>query len=212
MMSKSRPCSSLESARLRPHLEDPDRRCVVDEHLGVVQPGEGFDKPGVILFAEKPARNRCASTRASEVSMRMKSCSFDISRLNIPTVLPASMPQCRAMFSTKLVLPIDGRAATITRSDLKARRHLVEVDEAARRTGDEPTMLLELLDQLVAGVDQLRDGDEARPSRCRQSGRSTARPHPAGRRRPPRRRRRGRGHRWPTGSGGGADFSLTIFA
>ena len=35
----------------------------------------------------------------------------------MPTVFPASMPQCSAMFSTKLVLPIDGRAATMTRSD-----------------------------------------------------------------------------------------------
>ena len=70
--------------------------------------------------------------------MRMNSCSFDISRLKMPTVLPASMPQCSAMLSTKLVFPIDGRAATMTRSRLlEAGRHLVEIDEAARHAGDE---------------------------------------------------------------------------
>ena len=63
-----------------------------------------------------PWRRRCESTRASEVSMRMKSCSFDISRLNTPTTLPCSRAAFCAMLMTKDVLPIDGRAAMITRS------------------------------------------------------------------------------------------------
>jgi hypothetical protein len=49
--------------------------------------------------------------------MRMNSCSFDISRLKKPTVMSVDVPTCCAMFSTKLVLPIDGRAATMMRSD-----------------------------------------------------------------------------------------------
>ena len=54
--------------------------------------------------------------RASDVSRRMNSCSFDISRLKKPTVMPSFVPMCCAMFRQKLVLPIDGRAATMTRS------------------------------------------------------------------------------------------------
>ena len=49
--------------------------------------------------------------------MRMNSCSFDISRLKKPTVMSVEVPTCCAMLSTKLVLPIDGRAATSIRSD-----------------------------------------------------------------------------------------------
>ncbi len=64
-----------------------------------------------------PPRSRCASIRASAVSMRRNSCSFDISRLNMPTVMSVLVPTCCAMFSTRLVLPIDGRAATMMRSD-----------------------------------------------------------------------------------------------
>ena len=54
--------------------------------------------------------------RASDVSMRRNSCSFDISRLKKPTVMSVLVPTCCAMFSTRLVFPIDGRAATMTRS------------------------------------------------------------------------------------------------
>ena len=48
--------------------------------------------------------------------MRMNSCSFDISRLKNPTVIAVCVPTYCAMFRTRLVLPIDGRAATMTRS------------------------------------------------------------------------------------------------
>ncbi len=49
--------------------------------------------------------------------MRMNSCSFDISRLNTPTVSPVFVPTCCAMFMTRLVLPIEGRPATRIRSE-----------------------------------------------------------------------------------------------
>ena len=78
------------------------------------------------------------------------------------------------MFSTKLVLPIDGRAATITRSDFwKPGRHLVEIDEAARHAGDEPLVLLQLLDRREAALHELAERHEARrASGPRRSGRS----------------------------------------
>ncbi len=47
--------------------------------------------------------------------MRMNSDSFDISRLKNPAT-PPCVATCWQMFSTRLVLPIDGRAATITMS------------------------------------------------------------------------------------------------
>ena len=45
----------------------------------------------------------------------MNSCSFDISRLKKPA-MPPLVATCCAMLSTRLVLPIDGRAATMIRS------------------------------------------------------------------------------------------------
>jgi hypothetical protein len=45
---------------------------------------------------------------------------------------------------------------------LKARRHLVEIGEPGRHAGDEAAMLLQLLDELVAGVDEVADLDEPR--------------------------------------------------
>ena len=82
----------------------------------------------------------------------------------MPTVLPASMPQCSAMFSTKLVFPIDGRAATMTRSDfwkpdVISSRSTKPLGTPVTR----PLCCLELLDQLVAGVDELAQLDEAGP-------------------------------------------------
>ena len=44
------------------------------------------------------------------------SCSLLISRLNTPTLLRSLTAACSAMLSAKLVLPTDGRAATMTRS------------------------------------------------------------------------------------------------
>ncbi len=80
----------------------------------------------------------------------------------MPTVLPASMPQCSAMFSTKLVLPIDGRAATMTRSDFwKPDVISSRSTKPARHAGDEAAVLLELLDELIAGIDELAHADES---------------------------------------------------
>src|SRR5579864_6149723 len=106
----------LQTAGLRPHLEDADRGRIIDEEFRLVEAPKRGGQARVVLLAEVASRNRCASTRASDVSSRRNNCSFDISKLNIPTVFPPSMPQCDAMFRTRLVLPIEGRAATITRS------------------------------------------------------------------------------------------------
>ena len=64
----------------------------------------------------KPVRSLCESTWACEASMRMSSASFDISREKTPTTLPSRMAAFSAMFMASAVLPIEGRAAMMTRS------------------------------------------------------------------------------------------------
>ncbi len=63
-----------------------------------------------------PVRRRWASMRASAQSRRSASCSFDISSEKKPTVSPTRSATCWATLRQKEVLPIAGRAATITRS------------------------------------------------------------------------------------------------
>ena len=66
-----------------------------------------------------------------------------------------------AMFSTRLVFPIDGRAATMIRSPrLQPARHLVEVDEAGRHARDQPLLLEQLLDLREALLHQIAHRDE----------------------------------------------------
>ena len=80
-------------------------------------------------------RSLCASTRASEQSNRETSCSADISRLKMPTVLPFFAAYC-AMFRARAVLPIDGRRGDDDQIlPLKAGGHLIEVGEAGRHAG-----------------------------------------------------------------------------
>jgi hypothetical protein len=54
---------------------------------------------------------------------------------------------------TKLVLPIEGRAATMTRSE----GWNPDVISSGRHAGDEPAGLGELFDELIAGIDELAD-------------------------------------------------------
>ena len=64
-----------------------------------------------------PLRSRCASMRASDVSMRCTSDSLLISSEKNATGTLFSIAACCAMLSMNAVFPIDGRAATMTRSD-----------------------------------------------------------------------------------------------
>ena len=64
-----------------------------------------------------PLRSRCASMRASDVSMRCTRDSLLISSEKNATGTLCSMAAYCAMFSVNAVFPIDGRAATMMRSD-----------------------------------------------------------------------------------------------
>jgi hypothetical protein len=88
---------------------------------------------------------------------------LDISSENRPTVSPTRIDTCWAMLRQKEVLPIAGRAATITRSPFwRPARHLVEVDEAGGEPGDHVLRLGELVDRAEALLDDLPHPDEAR--------------------------------------------------
>ena len=109
-----------------------------------------------------PLRSRCASMRASDVSMRCTSDSLLISSEKNATGTLCSIAACCAMFSVNAVFPIDGRAATMIEiRRLEARRHLVEIVEAARDAGDRLAAALERLDALHRRPEQLLDAREA---------------------------------------------------
>ena len=65
----------------------------------------------------EPVRILCASTRAREQSKRSSNASRDISSEKMPTTFPSTMAAFSAMFIANAVLPIEGRAARMTRSD-----------------------------------------------------------------------------------------------
>ena len=70
------------------------------------------------LSRRLPVIKRWFSTRPSLAMRRVTSCSLDISREKMATVLPDSRAADRATFRAILVLPIPGRAASKSRSDL----------------------------------------------------------------------------------------------
>ena len=70
------------------------------------------------LSRRLPVVSRVFSMRPSLAMSRVTSCSLDISREKMATVLPDSLAALRAMFRAILVLPIPGRAASSKRSDL----------------------------------------------------------------------------------------------
>ncbi|MNR14826.1 hypothetical protein D3C85_1313220 [compost metagenome] len=66
--------------------------------------------------SRRPVRSRCWSSRPTEPSIRMASCTPAISIENTATGRPCSTATCSPMFSENAVLPIDGRPATMIRS------------------------------------------------------------------------------------------------
>ena len=88
-------------------------------------------------------------------SSRRTSCSLLISRLKTPTLLRSLTAACSAMLSAKLVLPTDGRAATITRSlfcSPVVRR--VEVLEPGAHAADLTAVGVEVVEAVVGIVEQ----------------------------------------------------------
>ena len=64
-----------------------------------------------------PVRSFWESTFDSIDSIRLTSCSFDISRLNTMQGSPFLTATCSTTFRTNAVLPIEGRAAIKIKSD-----------------------------------------------------------------------------------------------
>ena len=72
---------------------------------------------GQSCSASLPVLIFCSSTRPSELISRIASCSAGISIENTATGLSPLIATCSARFIAKVVLPIDGRPATMMRSE-----------------------------------------------------------------------------------------------
>ena len=82
----------------------------------------------------------------------------------MPTVLSVLVPTCCAMFSTRLVLPIDGRAATMTMSD--GCRPEVISSRSAKPVGTPVTSSLrEASFSMVSRLVSAKSFSETKPSR-----------------------------------------------
>ena len=101
------------------------------------------------LSRKLPVVSRWFSTSPSDAMRRVTSCSRDISSEKIATVLPEVLAADSATFSARLVLPIPGRAASSSRSDLF--RPLILLSTADNPV-DNPGRLDSLLDSSSSRV------------------------------------------------------------
>ena len=195
MISRCEAVLGLEPARLGAHLEHADRRGVVDEHPRLGERAERVRQPAVVLLAQVAAAEpvrvdpRLGRQHAHEQLLLRH---FQAEEADGHVGLGADV--------LRDVEHEAGLAHRRARRDqhqvrrLQARGHLVEIDEAGRHAGDQPLVLLQLLDGREAALHQIAQRHEAladpvlgdledRPLRARRGS------GPA----PPRRRRRRRG-------------------
>ena len=86
----------------------------------------------------------------------------------MPTVLAVFVPTCCAMFSTRLVFPIDGRAATMTRSE--GWRPDVSSSRSVKPVGTPVTSSLRACSfSIVSRLDCARSRSDTNPSRTLSS-------------------------------------------
>ena len=93
-------------------------RRLVDEDLGVGQRLAAELELLELPLAERPGPDAPDVELASAQSIRMTIDSLDISIEKKPTARSVFSPTYWEMFRQRAVLPIDGRAATMTSSDL----------------------------------------------------------------------------------------------
>jgi hypothetical protein len=107
-------------------------------------------------------RTRVASTRASEVSIRCTSDSLLISSEKKATALGGDR-RVLGDVQRERRFPIEGRAATMTRSPFWKPAVMVQIGEPRRHAGDGGGVLREELDLLHRGPEQFLDPDESLP-------------------------------------------------
>ena len=136
------------------------------------------------LSRRLPVMSRVFSTRPSLAIRRVTSCSRDISSEKMATVLPDSLAAFSATFSAILVLPMPGRAASSSRSDLFRPLILPSTaDKPVDRPGTLlPPLALSSASWLITSCSTTLMGPC--PGRCGPGGwrRSAAPPPPARRR------------------------------
>ena len=99
------------------HLHDRAVRVVVDEQLRVAEPTDRVRDPRPVSSRSLPVHRRLASTLPSIARRRFVSSSVPISIEKNTTGRPVWVATLRAIPSARLVLPMPGRAARITRFD-----------------------------------------------------------------------------------------------
>ena len=161
MIEQVQPVLGLEAARLGAHLEDAERRRVVDEDARLGERAERVRQPAVVLLvqvaAAEPVRVDARLGRQhaheqlllrhfeAEEADRHVGLDADVLR---DVQHEAGLPHRRARRDEDEV------------RRLQAGRHLVEIDEPGRHAGDQPLVLLQLLDRREAALDQVAQRDE----------------------------------------------------
>ena len=137
-MIRSMPLVGLEAARLGAHLEQRDaRRCRRSRWARGLRIPAARARRGKSSSRSIPLRSRCASMRASEVSMRCTSDSLLISsEKNATGTLLLDGGVLRDVQHERRLAHRRTRRDDDQVGGLEARRHLVEVREAARHAGD----------------------------------------------------------------------------
>ena len=155
------PVLGLQAARLRAHLEHADRRRVVDEHARFGERAERVRQPAVVLLAEE------AAAEAVRVDPRLgRQHAHEQLLLRHLQAEEADRHVGRRADVLRDVQHEAGLAHRRPRRDehqvrrLQPRRHLVEIDEAGRHAGDQPLVLLQLLDRREAALHEIAQRHE----------------------------------------------------
>ena len=152
----------LQPPRLGAHLEDADRRRVVDEDARLGERAERVRQPAVVLLAQEPTAEPVRIDAGlgrqhaheqllfrhleAEEADRHVGRRADVER---DVEHEARLPHRRPRRDEHEV----GR--------LEAGGHLVEIDETGRHAGDQALVLLQLLDRREAALHEIAQRDEA---------------------------------------------------
>ena len=155
------PVLRLQAARLRAHLEHAERGRVVDEHASLGERAERVRQAAVILLVQVAA----AESVRVDARLRRQHAHEEL----LFRHLQAEEADGLVGLDADVLRDVEDEAGLPHR---RARRdehqvgrlqpggHLVEIDEAGGHAGDEPLVLLQLLDRRKAALDQIAQRHE----------------------------------------------------
>ncbi len=156
------PVLGLQPARLGAHLQHADTRRIVDEQLHRAQRLERVRDARVVLLSDRAAHQAMAvdlGLRRQHAEEQRLLRHFEAEEPDGHVGLRGHV-LCDVEHETRLAHRRAGRDDDQV-AGLKAARHLVQVDEAGRRAGDEPLLLEQQLELRVALHDELVHRHEA---------------------------------------------------